>query len=244
MVKTNNPAGRLYQLLAEARAKSSSNHSILVWAEVLRVADGSEASTLQRFLQVIRLFHETKAALEAVEGLNHDLYLSEMHRIENLMFPSTLFRPWPEVKQSLTDTAMQALAFCAERLSQLPLNRDLGPDILAQLQADVEALAERVISSDALDTEAKELLTDLLSVLREALIEYRIRGPARLREALEQLIGKLAVNWSKIERNQKASEVIEFSKLWTRFAEIVGLVSDIYQLAPAATDLMRGLLPP
>jgi hypothetical protein len=244
MVKTNNPAGRLYRLLAEARAKETNNHSLLVWAEVLEAVDGSEASTLHRFLQLIQLFHETKAALEGVKDLNRDLYMSEMHRIENLMFPSTLFRPWNGVKNSLTDTAMQALAFCAERLSELPLHRDADPHALAQLQADVEALSERVIGSDEIDTEAKGLLVDLLNILREALIEYRIRGPARLREAVEQLVGKLVVNRSKVERNQSAAVVIEFGRLWTRFTEIVGLVSDINQLAPAATDLIRGLLPP
>ena len=240
MSKANNPAARLHSLLEAARKVDSENASgAVVWSQILD-ADPNDETIASRFLQLIRLYKETETALQSHEAINRDLYLSQMHQIKSVLSFATLYRPWNQVKQSLTDTAMQALAFGADRLSGFPQYREA--ENLDELMGAINELLEAILQSE-LDHEMKSLLQRLVNEIRNAVIEYRIRGPIRLLEAAEVTAGGILIHWDRLETHGKTKEVSRFFGVWRMFIDSVTLSTGVQQLGPGAIEVIKGLLP-
>jgi hypothetical protein len=80
---------------------------------------------------------------------------------------------------------MKGLAYCADAMSRLPEAEEvIERNILNDLLKDFEALTSEVLDSNIND-ELKAFLVRSIEDIRAAIHEYRLKGAAGLRQALD-----------------------------------------------------------
>jgi hypothetical protein len=250
-MKHNNSAGRLHSLLVQANRYDIENQTaIQVWSEVLGLgrydSEESEGAVVSRFGQLIQLYKETIAELEAIDGLDRELFLVWARPVRSLLYYSSLHRTWRSQRGALSEDVLRALAFCADRLAQLPSQeRDVDENELRSLSNQVADLEESILSS-GLPPDIKELLFRLAVEISNALAEYRIRGAKRLLEATEVVAGGLLMHrWREVNDSVPAKDSALAAKLataWRALVDLVTLATGVQQLGPGVMDRVRGFL--
>jgi hypothetical protein len=256
MIKTNNPAGRLYMILEAAKAAPGGADGYQTWAGVFKVPpyeasaperkmpDESAAEALGRFLQVRTLVNEVESALRSIENINHSLYLTPFSRIRaafSLHYLNGGNYPGAVLGQ-ITEGDMTVLAFCAEALDAQHSESVVEEEQLKELLDAVAALYEEVRAADV-GTSLKEIILDQLEIIRRAVHEYRIRGVVRLQEALNTVVGSYVLNKEVWEQSADLKEVKDYKQVLSRFAAVVSFASNTVKLLEAAARYIPPLLP-
>jgi|SRR5579862_4864135 len=237
MAHNYNPARRLFELLTSAVAMNS-NQTTQVWDATL-AAEGSPTVLLQRFVALDRLYRETVAALEKVEGLDRDLYVGQIGGVENILQISTLLRSWEDVKKGLSPTTMLALRFCASYLDEKVGEAELERAQLDDLRRELEELVTSLLES-GIDARLKELLVTLASEMRTAILEYRISGAAALEKALEIGVGAFVLNRNLIQEHTDLPEVNRFGMILERMKGLLDVAQTARQLAEPIIKMLMG----
>ncbi len=99
----------------------------------------------------------------------------------------------------LDQGSMTILDMCENAISKRLTLGNLGPAGLAELAAHLTEAQEEILAAD-IEPEAKQILTDLLREVEQAVTSYRISGLAGLRRAAERTIGAFALHRPTLEK--------------------------------------------
>ena len=115
---------------------------------------------------------------------------------------------------------------------------------LEELQSEVEALINKVVSTD-LNDELKRVLADGLGVVRQAILDYRISGAEGLRQALDKnaaLILRYRDEFKEADETEDGKIVVSaFLGVLKRLDSIVSVGLKVKQLVqPAIERFMLG----
>lgn len=253
MSDKDNPAGRLLEIIQKAKIAAQqygSNPALIGWASVFgipfdrnnfTVARDHDLTLINYLIQLDLLIKETESALMRVDDLP-DRYMRPFPRIREMLKISQLQSAFSGFISPITEGDMVVLEFCAEKLSNYHLESVVEEDELKGILDDVNALYERIIASDV-TAELKTIMLDMLVVIRNAVHEYRIRGVARLEEALPTLVGTYVLNTKLIEAEDEKEEVGLFRRVLGRYSSMVATASHTTRLLEAAAAYIPPLLP-
>lgn len=244
MDETDNPAARLHGFLDKAKNANTeqSDQTFQVWARVLEIQPSDDAQLLHALVQLHALIPEIKAAVEGISNLDHSLYTKPLPVVSEILDIKHLNFNWKDTRARLTGSLMTSLQFCAAELERHPRPRSIPADDLEQLQSDVEALSNQILEGD-LDDALKRFLLQQVETVRAALLQYRLRGPAALREALEQITGAAFLNFNTVEEYRETAEVSMLYKIYIRLKDAVEFALKVKQLAEPIEKLFAALPP-
>ena len=252
-MESTNPAGRLHEILT--KAKQGGGSPLNVWSRVFELSDysayardpnqagvESQIEVISRILQLRQLIDDAEDSLLRVEGLS-EKYFRPFQRIRPLIHQSLASLTNADLSgilNQITEGDMTVLEFCSERLEERHAEPVVDDKKLQEILEDVTLLFDEVRSSESIDVELKSFILDGLEAIRRGINEFRIRGPVRLKEALGEVIGSLAVNQGIVKDHGNEETVGRFEKLCYRLAAVVSFASDATGLL---TAMKVGLLP-
>ena len=185
-----------------------------------------------------QLIDETERSLRSMDV--SEKYLRPFPRFRSLVYAS-LSGLENIITGHLTDVSesdLTILEFCEDEFRRHDLDWKLEDDELREILAEVNILFDEIVGAE-IDATLKEIILDQLKIIQQAISEYRIRGPERLREALSSVIGNLAFARDQLQQEVGNENVDRFSKLLARFATIVEAGTKFLGLAQS----VRGFLP-
>ena len=240
-VRKDNPAGRLYHILAAAQDRRGDKTVARVWYEVFDINPPSVPVLFDYLRELQKLVAETKTQLEQVEEASGLNFLKSFDQIETVVHVSNLDGPWQRYKERLNpqSDAMTRLELGAQALSGRRTEQIIDEDELSQLKGEIESLSEKIIRSDSLNDDLKAFIMEKLEGIRRAIQVYRLRGITNLRKAFEESLGGIIVNRAEFERAKETEEVGWFkrilSKAWSmitfaRLKEGVQLANEVKEL--------------
>lgn len=237
MARTNNPAGRLHELLVAARAVSPQKGMKAIWMEVLE-ADG-DATLLRRLGQVYTLPGDIRSQVKAHPEENEELLLRPLVKVEaGLQLP--FGAKGQQLRQTVDDAALIGLEWTSERLSQVRGEPAVAEDDLKQLQVLVQELFEEVLRAE-IDDELRTFLLRHLQTMEAAIEEVRICGVSAIRDVVEATVGGIGLRM--MSRGDESSD--EGNRLRTKLARVaaraallVGLTNGAIQLGGHVYDAL------
>ena len=209
MIDINNPAGRLYEILRQAKSRGDDVKGRQVWAQVLDEDEKDDSAITKKVIEVYQLGEEVKSLIKMNDGVNTELYLSSFPQIERAIFPLNLNTTWKAQKQQLNDGVMTRLQFCSELLSSIYTEEQLEKEDLEKVSNLIEELFESVWDSSLEDGVRLDLLEEI-ERLRASVSMYKIKGAKGLKQALQSTIGMVVANQAELSEAAKANpDVIE-----------------------------------
>jgi hypothetical protein len=240
MVERDNPAGRLWHILNEAKQKGPDKKVRNVWAEIFDLNPEADSQILEKTSLLIGLLIEVKRSIENAKDLNQDLYLERLPRIEEAFLSVRLTDQWKAFDNRLDGTTMLSLKHCSDALSNRSSEAVIEEDELRELRSDVQALIDRILDDSELDPELRRILLDHLEIIRRAIINYKVHGSDGLQEAIKTATGAVYLNRELFEAEKDSDSVSLFWKIIVRIGTLTALVNDANQLAPGVTKLIEG----
>lgn len=197
MIDINNPAGRYYEILRQAKEKGDNLRVRQVWSQVLDEDKDDDSALTKKVIEVFQLGEEVKRLINLSEGVNKELYLHPFPQIEKAIFPLNLDTTWSSQKQQLDEGVMKSLQFCSELLSSIYTEETLQDEDLVQITKLIDELFNSVLSS-TLNGGIRITLLEEVERLRTALSMYKIKGAKGLKESLQSTIGMVVANQSEL----------------------------------------------
>ena len=227
MVKRDNPAGRLYEILSEAQR--TPNMAVLaVWAKVLKAQPDDKTDIIRRISLMQELFDEVKIKISKIDGINTDLYLSRFQDLENAIKATNLDAGWDGYRHFINEAAMLNLAHCAEALARYDENIVDESD-MTELLKSIDELSDKLISG-SISKPLKETILDLLETMRRSISEYRIRGADGMKRELAYCLGVLSLNHVQFMEEKAKEEVGLFGKIFNKFNKLITLALKLKEL--------------
>lgn len=188
---TSNPASRLHAVLSSIGRRQPTEKMQSVWASVFHV-DAKDTGEIFRRLAVLP--QQVQAAMRQVEeipGIAHRLHLGPLQKVEAAVSLGSLTENFETFSKRLGAATVSHLEYTADLLRQHTPVTFITPDDQNSLLDKVQALAKDIRAS-GIEHDLKLALTEYIERIRRALIEYDLRGPEGVMEALDQNVGFLA----------------------------------------------------
>lgn len=232
MIEQDNPAKRLYNILALARNEGDELPTREVWAKVLKASALPEPHFLQQLVYLQELVYEVKKAFQQIKQTKLvNQYMTHYADIELATSISNVDAPWSNYKHFLNDQAMFNLKHIGEKLSMsdYKLCYIISDDILYDLEREVLNLAEKV-RQGVLDSSLKVIIIDQLEAIHRSINEYRLRGIEGMKKVLAYTYGEFIINHKLFEKEKNKDEVIGFGKIIFKYANIINSVYRIGEI--------------
>ncbi len=236
MVKADNPAGRLYQILDMAKGKEPNKLCRVVWAELFGISSDDVFNLFYYLRQIQQLSQASKELLNQIDGLNIELYMQGFPLIDQILFSTNLDRSWEIWKNILTSgVALTNLAYCSDAISMKFGEKLIEVEELNTLISEIESLRMSIISGN-FDPELTELIIELLIAIRKAIKEYQFRGAYGIRDAVAKCFGTWFINVHRFDKEatnsqEKASILKNIWEFLVRVNVMIALALNLPKLA-------------
>jgi hypothetical protein len=236
-VKNDNPAGRLYDILSKVKVQPQQSALGEVLSAALNASNPVDFH--KRLVYLKELVAEVRQAVENLEGINKDLYLSHYNQIENLVNARNYDMPWNNVSNLLNEPTLINIAHIAEILPPTYRENLIEDDVLNDLIFTIEGLIKRVKEGDLI-IELQRIIIDQLYLTLNSIYAYKIRGARGLREALSSSLGEFILNYKLFEDAKDSEEVKEYKSILTKTHTIVTGAFTYYQIAQEGIKQLLG----
>jgi hypothetical protein len=223
MPKSNNPVGRLYEIL-HALQKTATNQNERLDAiikRVFKIEVGDPSQLLEIYLELLNLTKESEEEIRKLPEASHELHLRAIRKIENAFITQSLHSNWASFSQSLDPATMTGLEHTADNLSYLG-EQAVPTENLESLQKEISELLELVTITE-MNEKLKAFLVEHLEKIQQAVRYYRIKGAKGLKDALERIMGAVII-YAKENPAQKTPEKVQ-SKLLSVMGLLVKIVA-------------------
>jgi hypothetical protein len=225
MPKSNNPVGRLYEILnAVQKAATNQNDRLdTIISKVFNVEPNDSSRLLEIYLELLNLTRESKTEIRKLPETSHELHLRATKVIEHTFIVNSLHSTWASFGRKLDPSTMTGLEHTADNLSYLG-EQTVPKEDLENLQREVNELLE-LITKTEMNERLKVFLVEHLEKIHQALQYYRIKGARGLKDALEKIMGAVII-FTKENPSQKAPE-----KVQSKLSSVLGLLVKIVAFA-------------
>lgn len=236
-IKKDNPAGRLYEILAKAKNQPPDNALKTVLTAALNASN--DVDFYKRLVHLKELVNEVKETVQNMENINKELYLSHYPQIEQLTQTSNLDIPWKNVIHLLGEPALINVAHIAEILPYNCRENLIEENVLNELIFEIEEVIKKVNDS-SLIIELKRLIIDQLYIILNSIYSYKIRGVKGLRNALTTSLGEFIINYKLFKDAENTDEVKSFKSILFKTHSIVTSAFTYYQIAQEGVRFLLG----
>jgi hypothetical protein len=245
MAKNLNPASRILRVLEETTSTTDNTQVLEAWANIFFI---KEAQPIKRAVAVTQLLQAMHQELElASNGLakasfSVSLYESAFSKIENAISPMILPNTWNSARQYLSAEVFTALAFCAEILPDE--ESQISQEDLIEIQNQVDELRDTLATAN-LPARLRTLIEHHISLIENALSEYKIVGAKALREAGRAALGEIIEVRAEISESKEEPAIKKLDATWKKVnnvADIALKAEKLAQLGQKAWDAISSIL--
>ncbi len=195
MTHSDNPAGRLAQVLERARALPRQDESAAKgWSEVFGLEYPKDfGDLLTHGAELVALASATRRRVEAFEDEDPEVLLEHFDEVERTLsnFQAVVSMAMQQFLDPLKPTGAHSLKLCSSLLHRRSPEPVLSEEVAADLLARVHVLISEVLAVDDLDRETKAWIVERLSEVERALRDVEIRGHRGVEESVDRLVGGL-----------------------------------------------------
>ncbi|MDM8564245.1 hypothetical protein QUF74_01170 [Candidatus Halobeggiatoa sp. HSG11] len=240
MVKGNNPAGRLLNILEELKdwydnnrqSVTYGNHGV-IWIDVLEleVKDGNQVTNeeiIEAVSCVYELMKDTKRMFKVFcSREDYEHYFTHFDKIETLVRPRDLNDDdFPTALANIDEHVLHTLKTISMLLSDYD-EESLNKIELDEIKNSVEELFSEIHKS-AINPDLRICLLESLEAIREIISKYKIYGAKDLKDNFQKIVGGIATNYESLESSPSLK-----SKLYDflgKVAKPLNLINEILKL--------------
>lgn len=239
-----NSASRVHAILSSAIAQPD-KAAWGVWADVFAVKGADDTETAELVFERLLWLQLEVQVLQAQTrgaGLSEHLYASAFARIRSSISALTLPSGWQGIKGNLTPDVLVALAFLNEMLPDE--ESAISEEDLQQIKQQVAELGA-TLKEENVPEGLRRLVEHHLTLIAQALAQYRIFGARALREAGRTALGEIIEQKDTVEGAKQTETVTRLGKLWKKVnsaADAALKAEKLAQLGHKAWEAVSGLL--
>jgi hypothetical protein len=225
MPKSNNPVGRLYEILRALQKAATNQNDRLdaIISKVFKIEANDSSQLLEIYLELLNLTKDSGKEIRRLPEASHELHLRAIRVIERAFITQSLHSSWASFSKHLGASTMTGLEHTADNLSYLG-EKTVPTEDLENLQREVGELLELVTKTE-MNEKLKAFLVEHLEKIHQALLYYRIKGARGLKDALERIMGAVIIFRTE-NPHQKAPDNVQ-----SKFGSVMGLLVKIVAFA-------------
>jgi hypothetical protein len=229
-VYSDNPAGRLYELLTSFRLKAGQHSVPTAWAAALDISNVNDPELLRRLAYVFRLPDEIQAELALVDEQEYDdLAVRWLATIPGQLGPSLFSgRQSNQLSSEIDDASLASLEHCNWILHRYRPQRVFSNPDLDRIRGLISELLDEIRNDGGLEQDLRNFLTYHALAMLNALRDLRIRGPVALEDAFDQARGAV------YRRMDLTVHMDSHSGVWTKFQNVIVAVAAVLQIATSS----------
>lgn len=186
-----NPARLLHRNLKKLRQSRGDKAKVRDCVAGAFALDPKDDVGLRRALVAFdKLFESVEAAVRRLPATHHEPFLRNFPVVRKQLANLHLENPAPQSFNFLSDVVLENLDLAANRIGEDLEEAEISEEEIKELARSVEELLQW-LESASLDDAVRVFSIDVLEILRQALVEYRIRGIEGLQRGVEESVGKL-----------------------------------------------------
>jgi hypothetical protein len=195
---SNNPAGRLHDLIVRARALPSGQHSTVGdrFSLLFTGLTGPDDifGIMQRLQVIFQLTEEIKLQLAVCDERQLALFLPSELTLKGLVNLYPLGQSWQTYRDRyLSEPVVTTLGFISITLGRQSPETLTPLSEIEELRVELLTVYESVYNAN-IDARLKILVLESLEVISKALAEYELRGALGINEAIGTIIGRAVLN--------------------------------------------------
>ena len=192
-MSVNNPASRLVKIIQDGQKQKKDQQAADAWAAILNVPKDDKSLLLSRVGQVMALPGAIKGEIEQLDNINHQLHLKWLPSVEKSFGILNLQIQWKQFIERFNAETIFGLEVCDDALGRNRPEKVADPGSLESLLKDVNALIAD-LKEDELSPDLRDFIFEHLTLVKNAVEEYKIRGIRPLEAEVERLTGAVARN--------------------------------------------------
>jgi hypothetical protein len=216
MTETVSSAGQLYNIIKEALSQDPDKTTLQVWAEVLKVDNVDYESVSNKLAELFGLFNDAKQDILQLEQVSSEIGISAISKIQTSIIRYGLDFSWSHIKNQISKEILDNIKLCDNLLrSQGIAQNNIAKEEIPKFLNEVDNLIEELYDSSLPNNFKLDLIGELIK-LRDALINFDIRGEVHLQHVCNETISSIHI------KARKNPEVFKKSNLSVK--KVVSLV--------------------
>lgn len=208
-----------------------------VWTRALGVSVSQVPASA---LETVRLAFEVEQILNQNDFRHREAHLERLNRIKTALMQVTSMS-WAEFSAQFDQDFVSLLEWLASDVSDYFDETPLSTEDLQSLQTEIEDLINDVVES-GLDETIKHVITVGLDAVRDAILQYRVRGVEGIQHAWDKNFSVFARYHQELQTANENDDRGVISRVWDFLMKLdatLSVASNVPQLAaPVITQLM------
>jgi hypothetical protein len=224
-----NTAGRLLYIYDKLVNTGWGNDKAMVWiwAEIFEIPQSGQhvEDDVVACLQAIRSQLDLLRAKLLTMHASEELLQPGLPRFRNAASPVFLNQNWSGLREETSKPENRVFLLWANWALRGEEEDSMLPDELASLKSDLDAMEERLVSTD-LSSYLRDFLQRQINVIRNALRIYPVAGVKPIESALQQVTGAYTIDKNIVEAEcAKASQPAR--NLFSQTGEVIKKVAEV-----------------
>lgn len=237
----NNSASRLLDLIEAGKKEKKERPSSEAWSNILNVPTTDKGVLLARIGHAMALPDLIRSEIEQLDHVNHDLHLKWLPKVEASFSVLNFQLQWKHFIERFDGEIIYGIQICADALSRQRPEKVAQPELLQSLLKQVVELLDEVPNAE-LPPDLRNFIYEHLSLVRNAVEEYKIRGIKPLETEVERLTGVISLSpwlWSRSHQSEVGRR---FWKVMGNLAVVTTIVVGQIQIGKEVFDIFSGEL--
>lgn len=200
---TDNPAGRLLEILEKAKKLSQSQDWLTNWSALLETPKENRILLIGRIGGVMALCSEIHESLTKIEDYDETRGLSWSNNLITAFNEGP--KSWSGFVQRINDPVLDGLYAVSHVISRSCPEPTVAKEELDQINNETLKMID-FIKNSALHSELKSYLVGQLRSLLATIDSYQIGGGAPIQAVMEQITGHLVLNQNKISSEDESQK--------------------------------------
>jgi hypothetical protein len=230
---TDNPAQRLHDILKDAATRPAGQPVIEIWSAIFGFQPNDIICFYRTAEYLNSLLDDTEFRIRQLADLNHDLYLGDVQSIRRSILPKSTGDSWQSMAAPLLHGALTSLAFCAHELSKHHKEVNITKEDLSSISEEASKLYKSIVNAE-LDQDLKTVLFDLITTIKMAVDNFKIRGADGLKRSVVYAAGIIKLHEARFRNTSKIPDVMEVFRF-------VGTVVSLVKVAYNISELPEGV---
>ncbi|MFM2314618.1 MAG: hypothetical protein RLZZ04_3894 [Cyanobacteriota bacterium] len=244
MTETVSSAGQLYNIIKEALSQDPDKQALHVWAEVLKVDNVDYEPVSNKLAELFGLFNDAKQDILQLEQVSSEIGISAISKIQTSIIRYGLDFQWSHINNQISEGILNNIKLCDNLLrSQGIAQNNIVKEEIPKLLDKVDNLIKEFDTSSLPNNFKLDLIGEL-SKLRDALINFDIRGEVHLQHICNEIVSDIITkNSTNPELFKKFQPFVQ--KTLSIVITIGGLMSTVDLSAkylPSLTDNIINLI--
>ena len=236
-VFTDNPAGRLHELLTRFQRNASQQAVYTAWAAVLGIRADDFPELLPAVARVVDLPTKIEAEIDRIDPdeFDRDAVMRWHGHAVSLLGP-TLFgnENSGQVVPRITEGWLTSLENCSFVLHRYRQQIVISGGDIQRIRSLIEELRAAVEEELGADRELRDFLLHHAMIMMRALNDYQVVGTAALEDALDQTVGAVQRRGREFE-----SKGYTRREAWKKLGTVLAGVLLVLQIPQTAMELAQ-----